>query len=158
MTQDRRAGYVVGAVVNAAMLYAVNRWPGWETVGFLTDRTPEVLGLVNASMLVSLVANLTYVAHDGPRWRATGDLVVTAVGAAALLRIWRVFPFDFGDSSVDWALVVHVLLAVGIVGSGIALVVAFARLVRGTPVSGPGRRRPRRPGSAPASSRAPRSR
>jgi hypothetical protein len=158
MAQGRRAGYVVAAVVNAAVLYAVNRWPGWETVGFLTDRTPEVLGLVNASLLVSLVANLTYLVHDGPRWRATGDLAVTAVGAAALLRIWRVFPFDFGDSSIDWALVVHVLLAVGIVGSGIAIVVAFARLVRGKPVSGPGRRRRPQPGSAPASSRAPRTR
>ena len=158
MAQGRRAGYVVAAVIDAAMLYAVNRWPGWETLGFLTDRTTEVLGLVNASLLVSLVANLTYLVHDGPRWRAAGDLAVTAVGAAALLRIWRVFPFDFGNSSFDWALVVHVLLAVGIAGSLIAIVVAFARLVRGKPVSGPGRPRRRRPGSAPASSRAPRSR
>jgi hypothetical protein len=158
MAQGRRAGYVVAALLNAGVLYAVNRWPGWETVGFLTDRTPEVLGLVNASLLVSLVANLTYLVHDGPRWRATGDLVVTAVGATALLRIWRVFPFDFGASGLDWSLVVHVLLAVGIVGSGIAIVVAFARLVRGRPVSGPGRRRHPRPGPAPASSRAPRSR
>ena len=98
MAQGRRAGYVVAAVIDAAMLYAVNRWPGWDALGFLTDRTPEVLGLVNASMLVSLVANLTYLVHDGPRWRATGDLAVTAVGLAALLRIWRVFPFDFGDT------------------------------------------------------------
>ena len=158
MAQGRRAGYVVAAVVDAAMLYAVNRWPGWDALGFLTDRTPEVLGLVNASMLVSLVANLTYLVHDGPRWRATGDLAVTAVGLAALLRIWRVFPFDFGDTGVGWALVVRVLLAVGIVGSGIAIVVAFARLVRGKPVSGPRRPRRPRPGSAPASSRAPRSR
>ena len=40
MTQGRRAGYVVGAVVNAAILYAVNRWPGWETVGFLSPTGP----------------------------------------------------------------------------------------------------------------------
>ncbi len=159
MAQGRRAGYVVAAVVDAAMLYAVNRWPGWDDAGL--PHRPDARGARPRERLDARLAGratCTYVAHDGPRWRATGDLVVTAVGAAALLRIWRVFPFDFGDSSVDWALVVRVLLAVGIVGSGIALVVAFARLVRGTPVSGPGRRRPRRPGSAPASSRAPRSR
>lgn len=143
--RGRRGGYVVAVLVNALMLYAVNRWPGWESLGFLTGRTPEVLGLVNASILVNLVANLAYLGHDGPRFRALGDLAGTAVGLAAVVRIWRVFPFDFGASGLDWALTVHILLGVAIFGSAIGLLVALGRLLRGTPVSGPGRRRrPRR--------------
>lgn len=144
--RGRRAGYVVAAVLNALMLYAVNRWPGWQSLGFLTDRTPEVLGLVNASMAVSLVANVVYLWRDGPRVRATGDLVGTAVGLAAMVRIWQVFPFDFGDSSLDWALLVHILLGVGIFGSVVGIIVSLRQLVRGTTVSGPGRRRRRPPG------------
>src|SRR5436190_9702285 len=43
----RRAGYVVGAVVNGMLLLAVNVWPGWQVVPFLTAQTSQVLGLVN---------------------------------------------------------------------------------------------------------------
>ncbi len=126
----RRVGYVVAVLVNAAMLYAVNRWPGWERVPFLTAETRRVLDLVNASMIVGLVANVVYVARD-PRWlKALGDLVTTSVGLAAMLRIWRVFPFDFADQTIDWELVTRVLLAVGIVGSAIGIVVALVSFVR----------------------------
>jgi hypothetical protein len=94
-----------------------------------------VLGLVNASMLVSIVANM--VVAD-PRWlKALGDIVTTAVGIAALVRMWQVFPFDFSGSSFDWALVVRVAMGVAIGGSAIALVVAFVSFVKsvGRPAS-----------------------
>ena len=60
----RRFGYVVAVLVNAAMLYAVNRWPGWEVLPFLTADLVLVLGLVNASIVVNLAANLVYLVRD----------------------------------------------------------------------------------------------
>jgi hypothetical protein len=127
---DRRVGYVVAVLVNAAVLYAVNVWPGWQALPFLTEDMRLVLGLVNASMLVSIVANMVYFVAD-PRWlKALGDIVTTAVGIAALVRMWQVFPFDFSGSSFDWALVVRVAMGVAIGGSAIALVVAFVSFVK----------------------------
>jgi hypothetical protein len=134
---DRRVGYVVAVLVNAAVLYAVNVWPGWQALPFLTEDMRLVLGLVNASMLVSIVANMVYFVAD-PRWlKALGDIVTTAVGIAALVRMWQVFPFDFSGSSFDWALVVRVAMGVAIGGSAIALVVAFVSFVKsvGRPAS-----------------------
>lgn len=129
-TAGRRAGYVVAGLVNAVLLYAVNVWPGWEVLPFLTDDTTRVLGAVNASMVVSVVANLVYLARD-PAWlKALGDIATTTVGLVALLRIWQAFPFDFGDSSFDWPLVVRIVLLVGIVGSVIGILVALVTLVR----------------------------
>lgn len=123
----RRVGYVAAALVNAAMLYAVNRWPGWQEVPFLTKDTALVLGLVNATIVVNLVANLVYLARD-PRWLiALGDLVTTAVGLAAMVRIWKVFPLDVSDR---WELLVRAVLVVGIVGSAIGIVVAIVRFGR----------------------------
>ena len=125
-----RFGYTIGVVVNAAMLYAVNVWPGWQAVPFLTADTVTVLPLVNASMLVSLVANAVYVVHD-PAWvRAFGDLATSAVGLLGLVRIWQVLPFDFDDATVDWELVTRWVLGIGIAGSAIAIVVALVSLVR----------------------------
>ena len=134
---DRRVGYFVAVLVNAAVLYAVNVWPGWQALPFLTEDIRLVLGLVNASMLVSIVANMVSFVAD-PRWlKALGDIVTTAVGIAALVRMWQVFPFDFSGSSFDWALVVRVAMGVAIGGSAIALVVAFVSFVKsvGRPAS-----------------------
>lgn len=123
----RRAGYVVAVIANAAMLYAVNRWPGWQEVPFLTRDTELVLGLVNATIVVALVANLLCLVRD-PRWlTALGDLATTAVGLAALVRIWKVFPLDVSDR---WELLVRALLVLGIVGSAIGVVVAIVRFGR----------------------------
>lgn len=126
----RRAGYAVAVAVNAALLYVVNVWPGWDALPFLTDDMHQVLGWVNASMVAGVVANLVYLLHD-PRWlKALGDVATTAIGLVALLRMWVVFPFDFGDSSFDWATVVHVLLAVGAVGSVVGIVVSAVTFFR----------------------------
>jgi len=126
----RRFGYLVAVLVNGAILYAANVWPGWEAVPFLTSETRLVLGLVNASIVVSVAANLVYLLAD-PRWlKALGDVATTAVGIAALVRIRTVFPFAFTTGAVDWTLVANVVLVVGIVGGAIGIVAALVTFVR----------------------------
>ena len=114
-------------LVNAAMLYAINVWPGWDTVPFLTGDTVDVLDLVNASIVVNLAANVVFLFRDPPRVKALGDLVTTAVGLLAMVAIWRVYPLDL---SSGWDTVARVLLAVGIAGSVVGIVVAITRFVR----------------------------
>ena len=129
----RRAGYVIAVLVNVAMLYGVNRWPGWDAVPFLTTDFERVLGFVNASILVSLAANALYLARD-PRWfKALGDGVVAAVGVVSSVRIWQVFPFDV---SSGWELVLRILLGTAIAGSAIAVVAGLVGFVRGLTASG----------------------
>lgn len=127
----RRVGYVFAVLFNAAGLYLINVWPGWETVPFLTGDTRQVLGIVNAVLITSLAVNILYLFTD-PRWLvALGGLVTTVLGLIGLIRIWQEFPFDFGDSSIDWTMVFHIGLVVGIVGSCIAIVVQLVQLARG---------------------------
>ncbi|MFZ2529198.1 MAG: hypothetical protein WAX14_16335 [Rhodococcus sp. (in: high G+C Gram-positive bacteria)] len=131
-TARRRAGYVVAIVVNAVLLYAINGWPGWDAVPFLTDDTTVVLGWVNASIVVSIIANAVFLVADPPRLRAFGELATSAVGLYALTRMWQVFPFDFGAAgSVPWTTIVRVVLGVGIVGTIIAVLVSLVQVVTG---------------------------
>jgi hypothetical protein len=117
-------------LINVALLFAINQWPTWHAAPFLTSSTPEVLGLVNASLIVGLVVNVVYLAvSSAPIW-ALGQLVILAVGLAATFRVWIVFPFDFGASSFDWALVIRILLVLGIVGSIIGMIVELVLLIR----------------------------
>ncbi len=124
----RRFGYVVAVLVNLALLYAVNVWPGWDALPFLTPETTEVLTLVNASMVAGAAANGLYVVHDARWLRAFGDAFTAAIGVAAMVAMWRVFPFDFGTADFDWALVVRVLLAVGIAGGTIGVIANLVSL------------------------------
>jgi hypothetical protein len=132
-TAARKAGYVIAVLVNVGLLLAVNVWPGWDVVPVLTGDTRLVLSAVNASIAVTLVANALYAVHD-PTWlKSPGDLVTLGVGALALVRIWQVFPFDLGTNPLDWALVVRLALAVGIIGSCLGMLVALAIFVRSVP-------------------------
>jgi hypothetical protein len=60
----RRARYLVVAVIDAALVYLVNVWPGWQAVRFLTADTRQLLGLVNLSLVAGLVVNLVYIIAD----------------------------------------------------------------------------------------------
>ena len=126
----RRFGYAVAITVNLVILALVNNSPGWQAVDFLTPRVPEVLGLVNASLLAAVVANAAYSLHDTAWFRALGDMVTTTIGVAAMVRVWQVFPFDFNTSTVPWDLVVRWVIGVGIAGSLIGIIVALVKLVR----------------------------
>src|SRR6476661_10574707 len=76
----RRLGYVIGALLNLALLYAVNIWPGWEVVPFLTAETVTVLAIVNLSFVGNLVANAVYLVNDAPWLKALGTIFTTTIG------------------------------------------------------------------------------
>lgn len=124
------AGYVVAIVVNAAVWYVINVWPGWQAAGFLTEETAQVIGLVNLSVIAAIVANVVYLATS-PRWvPPLGDLITTGIAVAAMVRIVQVFPFTFDHWSFDAAPLVRFALIVGIVGASIAMIVQFVTLMR----------------------------
>jgi hypothetical protein len=126
----RRVGYLVAAAVNAALLYVVNVWPGWQALPFLTEDTGQVLVLVNLSLVVGVVANVVYLTYDPPWWKSLGDVVTTGVGMAVLVRVWQVFPFDFHGASFNWALLVRGVLVVALVGATIGIVAQVVSLLR----------------------------
>ena len=125
----RRFGYLVAIAVNATMLYLVNRSPGWEALSFLTPSTAEVIGIVNASILASVVANLVYLVWDADWVRALGDVATTSIGLAALVQIWQVWPVDF-DAGTPWDTVARWVIGIGIFGSAIGIIAALVKLGR----------------------------
>lgn len=123
-----RVGYFIAGVVNAALLYAVNVWPGWRVLPFLTEETAQVLGLVNLSLVVGLVANLIFLIRGSPGVRSLGDLVMAGIGLALLVRVWQVFPFDLHGSPAG--LLTRFAVGVAICGTAVGVVVALVSALR----------------------------
>ncbi|WP_018768654.1 MULTISPECIES: hypothetical protein [unclassified Arthrobacter] len=129
-TTTSRSGNLGSAIVNGLLLYGINLWPGWQVLPFLTADMSRVLDLINASLIAGIIVNLVCVVIHARTLMALGNLVVIGFGVAAMLRLWEVFPFDFGTSWSGWPVLVRVLLVIGIVGSAIGAVVEVVNLFR----------------------------
>jgi hypothetical protein len=126
----RRFGYAVAVLINLVIVYLLDVDPGWRAVPLLTDATTRVLGLVNLALVAGIVANLVYAVTDGPWVKRTGELISATISVVVLVQIWRVFPFDFGATTVPWGTFMRILLIVALAGTGIAVLVHAVALTR----------------------------
>ncbi len=126
----RHVGYAIAALINAALLWVINVAPGWQSVPFLTDQTPRVLEVLNISLALAVAVNIVYLVYDPAWFRALGDVATTAVGLAVLVRIWKVFPFDFGRYDFDATILARGLLVLVIAGAALGLFIQLITLLR----------------------------
>jgi len=126
----RRLGFAVAIVVNAAALYAINVWPGWQALPILTEDARQMLTVVNVSLIAGVLTNAINLVVDLPRVRAAGNIVSLAFGLAILVILSQSFPFVF-PIGWDWSLVVRILIVLAMVGSITGLVVQLAALATG---------------------------
>jgi hypothetical protein len=126
----RRAGYAAAVAINGLLLFGINVAPGWSIVPFLTPDISAVLPWINASLVAGILANAVYLFRDTRRVKGLGDLITAVVGLVATVRLWQVFPFDFGAEPNAWSTVVRVLLIVAIAGTGIAVIVGVVTALR----------------------------
>lgn len=126
----RRAGYVVAVLVNLALYYLVNVWPGWQELPFLTGEFPQVLGVLNLSLLAGAAVNAVYLAYDAAWFKSLTQLGLLAISLVVLYRMLVVFPFDLEWGSTDWAWAGRALLVLALIGTGIGVLAEVGRLVR----------------------------
>ncbi len=127
---SRRFGYALSIAINVVLIYLINEWPGWQSLSFMTADAERVIPIINASMVIIIVANALYLIAD-PRWlRAIGEAVTAAVSFVAIACLLEVFPFDFNDLSFDWETLVRVLLVLGLVGSAVSVIANLVTFIR----------------------------
>mgnify|MGYP003707156481 CR=1 FL=1 len=126
----RRSGYVGTMVFDVVSLVAINGWPGWDVLPFLTSDTDRVIGVVNASIVVHLVVFALYTLWDPRGLRAAGEILTSGFGVVVTARLWQVYPFDTPEDWSGWGLVAHLLVGLGLVGSVIGVISGVAHLVQ----------------------------
>ncbi len=126
----RRVGYAVAVAVSGVLLVLVNAVPGWRAVPFVTAEAVDVIFLVNLSLIVGIVVNSLNAVFDRRWLRAAGELASSTVALVMLVQLWQVFPFEFADPAVDWALILRVVIAFAIGGCVASMIVQMVILIR----------------------------
>lgn len=129
--REGRLAFLVAAVLCGILLYLVNRDPGWRQFGLVTSAAEPVVPLVNASLVVALVVCLLSVFADLPRLRALAGVVLAGLGVWIAFRLLVIFPFAVGDGVSFGSLLIRILLAFGMIGGIVVIIVSAGRILRG---------------------------
>ena len=126
----RRIGYAVAVAVNVASLVIVNNIVDWGWLPWLTEDFSDVLPIMNASLIASIVVNVVYIAYDRPWFKGLTELGLLVIALIVTIRFWQVFPFDFSAYDFDWGTLVRWLLGVALFGICVAMLVQVIQLAR----------------------------
>lgn len=125
----RRLGYLVGIAVSAGILFVVNNLLRWDIVPFLTADFEQLVPIVNASLVISIVVNAIWILYDAAWIRATGQIILNLTSIAVLALTLRVYPFDFSQYSFDWESLTKAIITFLIIALVIATIVEIVKLV-----------------------------
>lgn len=129
----RRVGYAFGIAFGFLFLWIIGNiddW-GWK---FITAEWSQVEGIVRTSIIIDLIAYGIFLISDGKVLYYLGKLISNAFSFYVGIRMFQVFPFDFNELFSGWGwlnTVLPILIILGLVGLGIALVVRTVKLALG---------------------------
>ena len=132
----RGIGYLIGALVNLALMFVVAHLLDWGFPRFLTGDFARIESLVLFSLGLSVVANVGYAAYDFAELRRAGTIVTNLVSMFVSIRIWQVFPFDYSSYGFNWELVTRAMLGLVIVAVGLDTLVKLGQAGRMAEPSG----------------------
>jgi hypothetical protein len=125
----RRLGYLVGVAVGAGILFVVNNLLAWDILPFLTSDFDQLLPIINASLVASIVVNAIWILYDAAWIRSTGQIILNLTSIAVLALTLRVFPFDFSPYPFDWESLTRVTIVFVLIALVIATIVEIVKLV-----------------------------
>jgi len=121
--------HTVSIVINIILLLVVNSLQNWN-IKFITSDWPQVLGILNFSLILSIVMYAAFLFYDEYRFYFLGRLAMDAVGIAVIYRLLAVFPVNFAAVNIEWLdIVIKIGLIIGIIGTVIGMIVRTIKLM-----------------------------
>lgn len=126
----RQFGYALSIGINIVLIWVAHNMVDWGWPSFITEDWTRVRGLVEASLLVSIIANLAYIASD-PKWvRGLGEATTNLVSVIATIRLLTVYPFDFSAYDGPWDVLTKFILVMVIVGTVVGFVANIGKAAK----------------------------
>ena len=126
----RRIGYAIAVALNVAFLLIANNILDWGWLPWLTEDFSDVLPIMNASLIASIVVNTVYLVYDADWFKGLTQLGLLILSLIVTIRFWQVFPFDFSAYDFGWGTLVRWLLGLALFGVCVAILVQVIQLAR----------------------------
>lgn len=126
----RRIGYAIAIAINAAFLYIVHNLLEWDWVPFLTTDFNRVLGILTASLILTIAVNVLYLGYDASWFKSLTQAITLFVSLLVTIRIFNVWPFDFSTTTFNATWLARLILMVAIVGTSVAILVEVSKFIR----------------------------
>jgi hypothetical protein len=127
----RRFGYLVAVSVNLVLLYVVNNLLAWDVLPWLTDDFEQILPILNLSLLATMVINVVYVWFDPGWFKSLTQIGLSVISLVVVVRLFRVFPFDFSPYESGWATLTRFVLIFVMIGLTIGIIAESAKFITG---------------------------
>lgn len=129
---SRRFGYGVSIAVNVVMLFIVNNilsWD-WSFLSWLTDDFGDLVPYINVSIFASIVVSLICMAYDPLWFRSLTQVILAGISLVVVVQTYRIFPFDFSETAVDWTTMARILLVIMMVALVAGIIGEIAKTAR----------------------------
>jgi hypothetical protein len=130
-SRKKHAGESIAAIIwNLILLWVINKAPAWD-LPFINIHYETVLWILNLNIIAHIAGHaLILLFHF--RWlRYLVNGVLAAAGLVTLLALYFIYPFDFsGLDAWTWMdVVLPIVFIIGMVGSGIGMIVNILKLI-----------------------------
>lgn len=130
LRRERNREYVTSIIFNFIFLYIFNNLLNWH-VYFITRAFNEVLWIINLSIVVTIIGNFFMLLYRPDWFRHVTKIVLNIVAFAAVYIVYKVFPFNFSNTFLNWGL--SALLILAMISIIIAIIVEIYLLITKKP-------------------------
>lgn len=117
--------YLFAILLNLILLYIANNLIYWN-LSFIAASFSNVLWAVNLSLIVAVVANVSFVLYD-PRWfKICSKIIMNITALVAAFTLLTVFPFVINQFILELGL--KILLIIGILASVVSILFQILKL------------------------------
>lgn len=118
--------YLIATIINLILLYIANNLLNWN-LSFIAGSFTDVLWAVNLSLIVAIVANVSFILYDPPWFKIVSKIVMSFTALVAAFTILIVFPFVINQFIL--AVGLKIIIIIGILASVVSIIFQIMKMV-----------------------------
>jgi hypothetical protein len=123
--EEKWYDYLFAILLNLILLYIANNLIYWN-LSFIAASFSNVLWAVNFSLIVAVVANVSFILYD-PRWfKICSKIIMNITALVAAFTLLTVFPFVINQFILVLGL--KIILIIGILASVVSILFQIMKL------------------------------
>lgn len=118
--------YLLAILINLIFLYIVNNLLYWN-ISFIAISFADVLWAINLSLVVAIVANVSFILYDPPWYKIVAKILMNFTALIAAFTLLTVFPFVINQYIL--AIGLKFLIIIGILVAVVSIIFQIMKMI-----------------------------